>query len=99
MKGKRKMTLEAMRKHAEEVLTREYDTAPKNLDEAFARVHADMNAKRMLEVLAAVDMLSEAEKEQLRAFPVWKDDMRELKPIKQKHGLSWSEIKMLVLKL
>lgn len=56
----------------------------------------EINAKRMIEIVEIAERMTEEEKAQIRATPVYKDDVRFLKPIKEKYTLSWSEIKMLI---
>jgi ABC-type Fe3+-hydroxamate transport system substrate-binding protein len=87
------MTIERMKKQAEETLTKEYPST-KNQDVIFARGHAKRNAERLLEVVATVEKMTEDEKAQLRAMPAWKDYEPELRPIKEKYALSWNELKM-----
>ena len=55
-----------------------------------------MNSKRMIEIVEITERMTEEEKAQIRETPVYQDDIRFLKPIKEKYDLSWNELKMLI---
>lgn len=53
-----------------------------------------MDAKRALNVVApAAQALSEEEKKKLVAIPIYCNDLRSCKDIKEKYGLSWNELR------
>lgn len=53
-----------------------------------------MGAKRALNVVApAAQALSEEEKKKLVAIPIYCNDLRSCKDIKEKYGLSWNELR------
>lgn len=56
----------------------------------------EMNSKRMIEIVEITERMTEEEKVQIRETPVYQDDIRFLKPIKEKYELSWNELKMLI---
>lgn len=56
----------------------------------------ERNAKRMIEIVDIAEKMTEEEKAQIRAVPVYQNDVRCLKQIKTTYGLSWNEIRMLI---
>lgn len=92
------MTLNSLKKHSEEVLNKPL-TPCRNWGELTGRICEEFNAERMLKVIDAVDNMTESEKERLRSFPAWQDDVRPLKDIKEKRNLSWNEVRMLINKI
>lgn len=60
----------------------------------FHSVTSIMGAKRALNVVApAAQALSEEEKKKLVAIPIYCNDLRSCKDIKEKYGLSWNELR------
>lgn len=57
-------------------------------------MHQILDAKRMLVVCDLAESMTEDEKLRLANIPVYKDDVRECKDIKDKYGLSWNELRM-----
>lgn len=86
----------AMRKNSQSTLDRLSCCGPaKSWDEAIGRVHSQMNAERCLELCKIFDQLSDEERERLAAIPAYKTDLREVGDIRNKYGVSWSELDQL----
>ena len=80
-------------------LEKEKNETPKSKrsDDWKSWVHqVTMNSKRMIEVVEITERMTAEEKAQIRETPVFQEDIRFLKPIKDKYELSWNEIKMLI---
>lgn len=56
----------------------------------------ERDSERILEIVDIAEKMTDDEKAQIRNTPVYKDDVRFLKPIKIKYNLSWNELKMLI---
>ena len=54
-----------------------------------------MAAKNQLKFLDIVDGMTEDEIKRIKDIPIYQDDMREVNDIKEKYGLSWSQMKSL----
>ena len=54
-----------------------------------------MEAEDHLKFLEKVESMTDEEIERIKAIPIYKDDMREVKDIKDKYGFSWSQMKAL----
>lgn len=54
-----------------------------------------MAAKDQLKFLEKVESMTDEEIERIKAIPIYKDDMREVKDIKDKYEFSWSQMKAL----
>lgn len=52
------------------------------------------DAERSIEVCTIAETMTEDERSRLAAIPVYSDDVRECKDIKDKYGLSWNEVRM-----
>lgn len=52
------------------------------------------DAERSIEVCAIAETMTDDERSRLAAIPVYSDDVRECKDIKDKYGLSWNEVRM-----
>lgn len=59
-------------------------------------VAALMDAKRIVQLCDEVfPTVTEDEKARIRAIPVWETNYEAVRDIKEKYGLSWSELKYL----
>ena len=54
-----------------------------------------MYAREQLQFLDKVEAMEKDELEKITSIPVYQDDMREVKDIKDKYGFTWSQMKML----
>lgn len=70
--------------------------------EAYAETHDDAplaitvtQAREMLDFLDKVETMDAYEITRVASIPVYQDDMREVKDIKDKYGFTWSQMKML----
>lgn len=92
------MNIEAMRRNAQDTIDA-YDRhcADKNSKEEYS-VSAILDAKRIVDLCDNVfPKITAEEWDRIHAVPVYKQDMRECKDIKDKYGLSWNELRSLRL--
>lgn len=92
------MNIEAMRRNAQDIIDA-YDKhcADKNSKEEYS-AGAVVDAERIVYLCDNVfPKITPEEWERIHAVPIYKDDMRECKDIKDKYGLSWNELRRLRL--
>lgn len=92
------MTIEAMRRNAQSIIDAyEKHCAEKNSNEEYS-AGAVVEAMRIVELCDTVfPKITEEEWTRIHAIPIYQDDMRACKDIKDKYGLSWNELRQLRL--
>lgn len=93
------MNIEAMRKNAQDTIAAYHKHCADNSDEDFC-VTSVLDAKRIVDLCDNVfPEITAEEWDRIHAVPIYKQDMRACKDIKNKYGLSWNELRSLRLAL
>lgn len=92
------MNIEVMRRNAQSIIDAyERHCADNNSKEEYS-AGAVVDAERMVDLCENVfPKITAEEWDRIHAVPVYKQDMRECKDIKDKYGLSWNELRNLRL--
>ena len=86
-----------MKKEAQEILNKREEEITKGADtweEAANFAVKIINAKKLLEQINVYEnVMTDEERAQLEGWSAFETDFRALKPIKEKYGFSWNDLK------
>ena len=68
---------------------------PKHRKKGYSIVTSILITKRLIEVLDTAETMTEADFQRIKSIPVYVEDWRRVKHIKDRYGLSYNELKFI----